>query len=59
VVELKEKILKALIEGESVAIKYRDVKKYANLKTGHEVIFLGHVKQKKRQYTTNTPQMKS
>jgi len=43
VVELKEKILKALIEGESVAIKYRDVKKYANLKTGHEVIFLGHV----------------
>lgn len=40
---MKEKILKALIEGESVALKYKDVKKYANMKTGHEMIFLGHV----------------
>ena len=43
VMNLRQKVIEALEEGKSVAIKYQDVRDYLDLKTGHRVIFLEHI----------------
>lgn len=40
---MNKKIILHLQDGENVALRYKDVKKYMNLETGHKKIFLKHI----------------
>ena len=40
---IKKKILLHLRDGEHIAIRYKNIKEYMDLETGHEKIFLEHI----------------
>jgi len=46
--KLKEKILLHIQDGEHVAVRYKNIKDYLGLETGHKKIFLKHINPAKK-----------